>query len=275
MVPYEQTSGCTVFVLVIVLAFLGEGVTRLTDRMFALRQVIRSWAVGLGIVTAIFSFFVIFAPRNATSPDGVLSSIFQSGLSGVCAGLVWYLVVAVLTFGYQYILAPPFRFLGYLFKGSGESHARHWDDEMNQRHRQDAERAAAQTAATKADAQKRRADARAACELLYHRHAHVLGNRFPKASLDDFLTKYMGDNHSPEEVEVRGRQLQDIIREHAHGIEPPKTPYTIESLAEWYKKQKEVVEKLAVDDRQKQAQLAQLNARYAELMQSLMETLQP
>lgn len=273
--PFAESDGCSFFILAVVIGFLGEGVTHLTKRMAALRQSIRNWAVGLGIVSGILFFVTGAAARLPASPDPLLSAIFASGLIGLSAGLGWYLVVAVLTFVFQYIGAPPLRFLGYLMRKGTESRTRNWNDEMNQMQQQDAERAAAQAAATKAEAQKRRANARAASELLFHRHAHILGSRFPKASFDDFLTKYMGDNHSPEEVEARGHQLQDIILQHVQSIEPPKTPFTIESLAAWYKKQKQLVESLAVDDRQKQAQLAQLNARYAELMQTLMENLQP
>lgn len=124
-------------------------------------------------------------------------------------------------------------------------------------------------------AQKRREDARTACELLFHRHSHVLAGRFHKETFADLVQKYMGDNRPPEEVEERGKQLQDIMLQHVHQIEPPDKPYAIESLTEWYKKTKELIEGLPVDQRYKQAQLAQLNARYAELMQELMENLQP
>mgnify|MGYP006915209446 CR=1 FL=1 len=85
----------------------------------------------------------------------------------------------------------------------------------------------------------------------------------------------MGDEQSPEYVEERGRQLQDIIKQHVEQIEPPPKAFTIESLATWYQTTKQLIDKLPVDDRYKQVQLAHLNARYAALMQSLMEALQP
>lgn len=124
-------------------------------------------------------------------------------------------------------------------------------------------------------AQKKREDARAACELLYHSHAHVLKRRLPKETFLDFVRRYMGDDHSAEYVEERGRQLQELILLHVHRIEPPAKPYTIQSLTDWYRETKQIIENLPVEDRTKQAQLALLNTRFAELSQALMETLQP
>ncbi len=91
----------------------------------------------------------------------------------------------------------------------------------------------------------------------------------------DFVHKYMGDGRPPEEAEERGHQLQEIILQHAQEIQPPQKPYTIESLADWYKTTKQLIDGLPVDARYKQAQMAQLNARYTELMQSLLENLRP
>ncbi len=123
--------------------------------------------------------------------------------------------------------------------------------------------------------QKRREDARAACELLFHRYAHMLGERYSKTAFNDFLHRYMGDEHPAEYVEERGAMLQELILQHAHQIEVPKQPYTIASLAAWYKQTKEVIDTLPIEPKYRQAQLAQLNARYAELMQDLMENLRP
>lgn len=272
---FNQWDAGSILVVTVVLGFLGEGVIHLTARMTSLKQWIRSWAVGLGIVTGIFFFFAVFSPRNASNPDGVLSSIFQAMLMGFCAGLVWYLAVAIVTFIFQHVIAPPFRAMNRWRLSSSEERSRR----RYARQRQlDAESAAADrswAAATRATEQKRRNDARAACELLYHKHAHVLANRFPREALDGFMNKFMTDSQSPDEVEERGRQLQELILQHVQDIEPPQKPYTIESLAEWYRRTKELIEKLPLDSRYRQAQMAQLNARYAELMQDLMEALRP
>jgi hypothetical protein len=101
---------CSIVTLVGVLGCLGEATTHLTKSMAALRPVIRRWAVALGIVTAVVSFFVLFGSRIG-SPDDVLAVILGSGVIGVGAAAVWYLVVAVLAFLFQYLVAAPFRFL--------------------------------------------------------------------------------------------------------------------------------------------------------------------
>ncbi len=264
-------------ILVAVIGFLGEGVTHLTERMAVLRRSIRAWAVGLGIVTGLLFFVTAFSPstRGRLSPDDVLSQILRSGLVGACAGFVWYLFVAVLTFVYQHVIAPPFRVLWRWLSSTNSRSTHGYDENRRNQDRLDREAALTQAKSEQADAQNRRAGARATCELLYHRYAHALGDRFPKSALDDFLTKYMGDNHPSEQVEERGHQLQALILQHVNQIEPPKTPYTLKSLADWYRQTKDQIEGLPVDDRYKQSQLALLNARYAELQQALMETLQP
>lgn len=141
--------------------------------------------------------------------------------------------------------------------------------------RERARKEAEKTLQVQTQSQKRRDDARAACELFYHRHAHALGDRFPKEAFEDYVKKYLADGHPPEYVEERSRQLQEILRQHVEQVEPPKTPFTIESLADWYQTTKRLIEALPVDERYKHAQIAHLNARYAELMQAQMETLQP
>jgi len=277
-VLFAQWDGTTLFFLCVVVGFLGEGATNLTNRMLAQKQRIRYWAVGLGIVTGIYFFFAGIPTRQAPTPDDLLGGIFAACLVGFCAGLVWYLAVAIITFAYQHVLSPPFEMLGRWRRNAAERSVRRREENLRWKQQRDYERTAperARSAATLAAAKKRRKDARAACELLFHRHAHVLNGRFSRETLADFMQKYMGDGQTADEVEERGRQLQETILQHVHQIVPPKAPYTIESLADWYKTTKQVVDTLPVEDRYKQAQLAQLNARYAELMQSLMESLRP
>lgn len=123
-------------------------------------------------------------------------------------------------------------------------------------------------------AQKRRETARIECEVLFHQHAHRLGNRFSKEAFDDFVRRNMGDGLEPEIVEERSRQLKTIILSHVEQIEPAK-PKSVEALTEWFNSTKRAIEKLPIDDRQKQSQIGQLNQRYAELMESLLEDLRP
>lgn len=191
-----------------------------------------------------------------------ISALYQGGIVTPCK--VICRTLSALVRGLFRLITHPVRF----FRDQSERKRQIVEQE---RLRKETEKSAKEYAAD----QKRREDARAACELLFHRHSHVLTDRFTKETFADFISKYMGDGRPPDDVEERGSQLREIILQHVHQIEPPKKPYTIESLAEWYRATKELIDSLPVEARYKQAQMAQLNARYAELMQSLMESLQP
>jgi hypothetical protein len=123
--------------------------------------------------------------------------------------------------------------------------------------------------------QQRREDARVACEMLFQLHAHALGDRFSKEVFEDFMRRYLGDARAPEDVESRAKQLQEIILQHVQQIDPPAPTHTIDSLTKWYQQTKALIDSLDVAERYKQAQLISLNRRYVDLMQALLENLQP
>jgi len=126
-----------------------------------------------------------------------------------------------------------------------------------------------------ATAQKRREDARAACELLYSLCAPEIKDRFPKTAFDDFFQKYLGDGHPPDFVEERAEQLKSIIEQHRTKIEPPEEQKTLEELAQWYQNVREQILHQKIEDKYKNAQIAQLNVRYQRLVQELLEEMKP
>jgi hypothetical protein len=224
---FAESDGFTLLILFAVLSFLGEGIMRLTNRMFALRERVRYWAIGLGIVTGILFFFMSFGGRFAPTPDNLLSNIFASGLVGACAGLVWYLAVAILTFLYQYIIAPPLRLLGRILnwpfaRWSRGREERRWRLKQKDANRAAAERSrsAAKHVEAHATAQKRREDARAGCEVLFVTHSFDIRERFTREMFDAFGARHLGDDKSPEYVEKMARELSDIIRKHLQKAEP-------------------------------------------------------
>ena len=124
-------------------------------------------------------------------------------------------------------------------------------------------------------ANKRRADARIACELFFSLYAHDIGDRFPKQSFDDFVRRYLGDEQPPELVEERAAQLRESIQRHYEQVNPPEKITDLGQLARWYEKHKRKIERLSVGDSYKQDYLIQLNERYADLTQQLLENLEP
>ena len=224
---FAEWDGFTLLFLFAVLGFLGERLIQLTNRMLALRQTIRYWAIGLGIVTGILFFFTSFGGRFAPTPDNLLSNIFASGLVGACAGLVWYLAVAILTFVYQYVIAPPFRVLGRMLnwpfaRWSRAREKQRWRSQQRESQLAAAERShsAAKQAEVHASAQKRREDARAGCEVVFVTHSFDIRERFTREMFDAFVARHLGDDKSPEYVEKMSREISDIIRKHLQKAEP-------------------------------------------------------
>ncbi len=58
------------------------------------------------------------------------------------------------------------------------------------------------TARQKQTERRRSDDVRAACELLFHRHAPILSSRFAKASFDDFVQKYADARDTRSYVDI-------------------------------------------------------------------------
>jgi hypothetical protein len=122
---------------------------------------------------------------------------------------------------------------------------------------------------------RRRTNARAEVELRFARLAPRLGNRFTKEMLADYLTTYMGDDHSPDDVEHRGRQLITTLETHLQEEKGAETLVDLEQLDSWFQTQKQRIEQSSAEERLKRQLLALLNVQYAELAQKLMENLKP
>lgn len=86
---FAVSDDLSFLILIGVLGLLGECLTRSTNQMSAARRTIRGWAIGLGIVSGILSFFAL-SPRDNPLICGVVA---------LCASLAWYFVVTLLVFG--------------------------------------------------------------------------------------------------------------------------------------------------------------------------------
>lgn len=123
--------------------------------------------------------------------------------------------------------------------------------------------------------QKRREDVRSHLELLYSLYAPKIHNRFTKQMFGDFLTRYLGDNRTPEDVEERGKQLQTMMEQHHQAVDPPPKKATLQDLAAWFVAEQQRLESLPLDDLLKDEFRAILHERYAELTQRFLQKLEP
>jgi len=127
----------------------------------------------------------------------------------------------------------------------------------------------------RAEAKRRRDDARAAALLDYTFYAAKLGNRFSRQDFDQYVATYMGDGHPPDVVERRRQELLAIFERHLADVSPPRREMTIDGLTSWYEGARATIERSTMDDRTKRTQFAELYARYTELMSELMERMRP
>lgn len=136
----------------------------------------------------------------------------------------------------------------------------------SERQRQESERRAVR----EGEAQRRRDDARASVQLLYLRHAPEIASRLPREEFDAFVEEYMNDKRTPEYVEERAKQLQEVILEHKKCVDPQVKPTSVSQLTEWFEGQKREIEALP-DGRTKRTLLSQLEERYTEMIERLLE----
>lgn len=273
-------DGFSYFMVVLILAGVGLLILRLTPRTAPLEERVKRWAVGLGIFSG--AAFAIHELGNARRADDLLSTLFSAGFFGLCAAFLWFFVLAVLTFVYQAIVAPPFRLLGSWRRRLADRRARRADERRRRREQREHERMAPfQEQAKrdeeyrKADAQNRRADARANCEYLFNLYAPEIASRFSRQDLDAWIKKHMADDQDPSLVEQRAEQLRRLIEHHRDQTKPAPKFSNIQELARWFQHQKAEIESLPVDDRTKRVLTARLNQRNAELMTELVASMQP
>jgi hypothetical protein len=124
-----------------------------------------------------------------------------------------------------------------------------------------------------ADAQRRRNRARLKAELLYSLYAPDLSDRFGRDRFDDFVGRYLGDQHEPEDVEENGRQLEAVLQQHVEKILAPEPFDNLTDLTRWYLGEQKRLQALHLDEETKHRQLARLNQRYQHLAEQLLETL--
>ncbi len=128
---------------------------------------------------------------------------------------------------------------------------------------------------TESEATRRRTDARAEIQLRFSLLAPKLGNRFTQEMLADYVTTYMGDDHSPDDVERRGHDLIATLETHLQEEEGAGTLVDLEQLDSWFQIQKQRIDHSLAEDKLKRQLLALLNVQYAELAQKLIENLEP
>jgi flagellar biosynthesis GTPase FlhF len=123
--------------------------------------------------------------------------------------------------------------------------------------------------------QHRRTEARADALREFNRHREVVKKRFTRKDFDEYLGEFMNDKFSAEIVEQRGSELKSLMQYHVLQVDPPPKTVSLAESAIWFEAQIKKIQELPLDDKMKRAMLSELQQRYAETVDKLMEDLEP
>lgn len=260
---------CSLAGVILILLCLGNFVADEQERAYGLRIAILIF-LAFGILASCYA-----PPRDAqTALTIAIRSVVAFGLA---LGFSWIVLPLVLRLS---------RILSRRLKQSlgatgtwiserrhqAEADRRRWEEDEARRlsapERLRAERAADVAARAQSADQKRRDDARAACEVLFHLHAHALAERLPKATFDDFMKRYMGDSQSAEYVEERGRQLMDLILSHARKVSPHVDGQSLQGVLSEFQGQIDQIQNSALDEEWKVSLIAELQQKFYERLRT-------
>ena len=265
--------------LLVLLLVLG---TKLVERDEKLQTLGKKIALG-----AFFLFVAVLANHQEPSMASAWVAIIVRSLifAGIVLGAAWTILPSGV-FVYEHTLGALFRSLDESARASRkreEEKKRALEQQLRneewERMRPERERLAKEAALLaeaqaklRSAGQKRREDARAACELAYAIVAPEIGNRFSKADFTAFVSKYMTDSFPPEQVEERAVQLKAIIQQHQEKIVPAQKFRSMQDLAVWFEQQKSQLEAIS-DVRMRSTLLVQLKERYSELTTQMLSEL--
>jgi hypothetical protein len=189
---------------------------------------------------------------------GVLRGLALAGIASSVAGLVLAItgglrrrIVGGLG-GVHRVLTRQHRAASHAHAQQAEQAAREQQERVGRQRTQEDPRLRAEA--------RRREDARARVEILFHLNMPEMGSRFPREIFDDFVARYMGDGKDPEYVEARAEQLAEVIRQHLDRVRPLR-PGTIDEILAAYASRRQKIEQATLDDRDKQVLLIQLDQR--------------
>ncbi len=257
--------------LIVLLCWIGSLIVRSGSAL----QAWGNWLAVAAFVTYGVCGVVRFTPTTALDLIGItVSGLFAGGLT---LGLTWIVLPVGATL-YEFVDS---RIRGLQNANQAKSQARtSLEEEFLQLRAalaaKNVEVAADETRRLHAEsADRRRTAARANAALSYSLFAPNIGERFSKDDLQAYLHDFMGDGHSPDDVERRGRELIATLRQHETASDPPEQKRTLEELAHWFTEQQQRIETLPLDEKIKRVHLSELNVRYAEQSQQLLEGLRP
>jgi hypothetical protein len=276
--PLHWWLDCSVIAALVILYVTGHRFASTEPRMFR-------WGVRLGGIAFLFTFAQGLAAEGLADGATIFRCVAASLFLAAAVIVVAWHVLTVLTFALRQVWLPlhaRLRLVGWRVR---------WWLTAGRRRREEAERAArarlehayeaprrmaeaardAERRRQEAAAQKRREDARAKVELFYALHGPSLGKRFTKASLTDFVGRYLGDDRPPEYVEERASQLLAVLQQHLDEAAPKPTKAPLDELLQSWHEQRDRLDREELPPEWKDTLSALLEQQLFEQMQRRME----
>ena len=173
-----------------------------------------------------------------------------------------YVLFSVVVFAFRHLLAlAQASKLRARFSDRHRLEAEQQSREQANHHQADQYARERHEAIQKAEASRRRDDARMRCLMLYDRHSTALSEKFPRERLQEYFSHFMSDSSPPEIVEERARTLIALIDEWVaqDRTRQRKEFRTLEELAAFFQKQRDEVDGLSYDTDIKDSFLTNIN----------------
>lgn len=266
----ESDDVCSLSFVVLLLLVIGS-------RMVERRRALQNW--GLRLATGTFVAYAIYriAMGSTIEPGDVALLLLRALLvAGLMLGVSW-IVLPMAAFVLDGLARPALSIAKSLLRRACTGRTTTQAELLHLRTALDAksaELAAAEQRRNEAqhaalvdrEAQRRRDDARASCELLFAQFAPEIEKRFPRIAFDQFMAKYLGDDRSPEEVQQRAAQLCDMLRQQRQSLDPARRFTNLTELSAWYEEQQRHVRAAGLDPTTEETLLINLEIQHEELI---------
>ena len=249
-------GGFSLFLALVVLALVGRGIQLSTARMATLQERTARLAA---IIAFGIAALVCLRGLLGRRPDPI-ESIGHGLIAGLVVLLLLTFLLPVVVFAYAHLLKPLIRPINRSWTYTSGQYSQKPARREERKETADPERARreAETLRTQQEANRRRADARASCELFYNLHAPEIGSRFSKEAFSDFVARHLGDNQPVEYVEQRTAQLLTVLRQHLAMVVPTIDYQPLEEILATFDDRIRRIRESMIDARDKEVILIQL-----------------
>jgi hypothetical protein len=250
----DECDWCGLLFVAIVLAYIG-------DAMVRQRPMMRLW--GVRMTTAVF--LLVSIARAVENGAPVTSDLVAAILRGAMAaalviGPFWMaLSCADVVFRYIVNLRDDVR-----MRVARLRDRLYRTREASQRERLARDRAVVDPAEQRrsTDERKRRNDARAKAQRAFHLLRPDLRDRFTEKEFTAYVSSYLGDHQSPEDVEYHATKLTQLLNRIAEGTGNSLQPYGV--LNQRFEQQKAAIAAAPIDDELRDILLHELEEQYED-----------